>query len=213
MIISISGKAQSGKDTAGQIFQNLMSGGIYQDDTWYFSSNCNFTPRNFRIKKFAESLKNSIEAKFPAHFKTRIWEAGDSTYRDGIIEMLGISRRQLLIKEAMAIRDNVHPDYWLMLLMQHYELKTVKWDSEGNSLMERYPDWIITDMRFVNEFQYIEKMGGVTVRISRGKQPKGGVSEKELDDADFDWWIDNSGTYQDLVRQIMTIVKHTKEKN
>jgi hypothetical protein len=87
----------------------------------------------------------------------------------------------------------------------------------------QYPNWIITDCRFPNELQAVKDRGGISIRVNRsiiGNQDntqaflnQTGVfhpSETALDNAEFDYVIDNSGTIEDLIIKVKEIL--IKEK-
>lgn len=90
-----------------------------------------------------------------------------------------------------------------------------------------YPKWIISDMRFPNEMEAVKSRGGVTIRINRPK-PKVSTgdaiidnvlnetknfgivehpSETALDNAEFDYVIDNDGTIGDLIGKVEVILR------
>ena len=73
---------------------------------------------------------------------------------------------------------------------------------------------IITDMRFPNELEAIKKHNGITIRINRGLVERTGkliqepehISETALDDAKFDYIIENNGTIEELLEQVKKIL-------
>ena len=69
---------------------------------------------------------------------------------------------------------------------------------------------IITDHRFIHELEYIHENNGVTITINRNSvQQLDNVAEHDLDDEeDYDYIIDNSGSYDELFNTIWDIV-HT----
>ena len=77
---------------------------------------------------------------------------------------------------------------------------------------------IITDMRFPNELEAVKKHNGITIRINRGLVERTGkmiqgpehISETALDDAKFDYVIENNGTIEELIEQVKNIL--IKEK-
>ncbi len=125
-IVSISGKAQSGKDTVGEILQNLFRGKKYFEGVgWVLQADSVLLAglhhsKKWEIKKFAGKLKSSIEHKFPNAFNAEKWEKGGSGYRDILIYSLDMTRRELLINEAMALRG-ICKDYWVMALFDEYK--------------------------------------------------------------------------------------------
>ena len=110
--------------------------------------------------------------------------------------------------------------------MKEYQLKeTVELISEENKaryklgfapahqVSMRYPNWIITDMRFPNELKAVESKDGVTIRINRPQLIERDFehfSETALDNHNFDYVIDNSGSLADLENKVKEIL--IKEK-
>lgn len=89
-----------------------------------------------------------------------------------------------------------------------------------------YPNWIITDMRFPSELEAVKSKSGITIRVNRdiyhskdvpGKDGRVVVmrinehpSETVLDNARFDYTINNDGSLEDLINKVREIL--TKEK-
>lgn len=89
-----------------------------------------------------------------------------------------------------------------------------------------YPNWIITDLRFPNELEAVKKRGGITIRVNRPCDICGGSgyhkmscpvsksgehsSETALDDAEFDYVIDNNGTISELIDKMRNILIENK---
>lgn len=74
-----------------------------------------------------------------------------------------------------------------------------------------YPNWIITDTRFTNELYKVKDMCGITVRINRPQEGSSeGLhsSETALDNAEFDYVINNTGTIEDLIEEVRKFLKH-----
>jgi len=82
---------------------------------------------------------------------------------------------------------------------------------------EWYPNWIITDTRFPNELKAVKNKGGITIRVLR-PNPKGikdeienlHASETALDNATFDYDINNTGSVIELIEKVREIL--TKER-
>ena len=133
-------------------------------------------------------------------------------------------------------REIIHPDLWVISLMAEYKSKL----SSNNPVDDLdweprfiYPNWIITDTRFENELKAVKDREGITIRVNRiifreqtteiGKiftvvQPEVdkllGIqehsSETALDNADFDYVIDNNGTISELIDKIRNILIENK---
>ena len=97
-----------------------------------------------------------------------------------------------------AIRNGLHPDAWVNALMGGYKA----------NVDEAYPSWIISDTRFPNELQDVKDRDGISIRINRGNSSSEGLhhSETALDDAEFDWVIDNNGPIEHLEGSLRAIL-------
>ena len=120
-------------------------------------------------------------------------------------------------------RQIIHPNIWVNALMSEYrtnfEAKNV--EEWGKDLRN---NWIITDMRFPNELKAVKDREGITIRVNRksfkwidpdeyeiqtGKKVERIVeheSEKALDNAEFDYVIENDGELVDLVSKVREIM-------
>lgn len=134
-------------------------------------------------------------------------------------------------------RDIIHPNIWVNALFSDYRSNgiTEKYlASRGQLVLENnYPNWIITDMRFENELEAVKQRGGITIRVNRvtfrtqetevGKisvvnQPevdkllgyKEHPSERALDNAEFDYTIENNSSIEDLIHTVSLILKREK---
>ena len=245
MLISISGRKQSGKDTAGQIIQYLTS----ESNVYPFDLKLDYSYRsNWQIKKFADPLKDIIcilinctrEQLENESFKSK--ELGeewwywymklDGGYPPIILDYLTTTKKELKSYEGLELikptprflmqyvgtnlfRNQLHPSIWVNSLMADYKSKL----SSNNPVDDLdweprfiYPNWIITDMRFLNEMEAVKKRGGITIRVNRNLEESKDQheSETELDNAEFDYVITNDGTIEELIEKVREIL--TKEK-
>jgi hypothetical protein len=220
MIIGINGYSGSGKDAVGKIIQELQP------------------EKNWEIKKFAGKLKTiaSIltgipEEKFEdedykkKNLKREWWTTCDEGWQPMTV-------RELLQKLGTdALRNGLHENVWVNALMQEYRkttnLKTFmyakgytderefkKGDTfSGESIMEymsqtRYPNWIITDVRFSNEARAIKENEGILIRVNRQnvKPINNHPSEISLDGWNFDHVLDNNSDISNLKDNILQIL-------
>jgi len=212
MIIGISGRMGSGKDTIGTIIQGLLL------------TNKN---QSCEIKKFAGKLKQiaSILTGIPVEKfedqefkKTNLnskWDYND--YIGGeFIDLLSMSVREFLQKLGTdAIRNGLHQNAWVNALFADYKESRRKIDDE--EYIKEYPNWIITDMRFPNEFDAVKSRNGITIKVTRPNLKDGynffsdqHQSEKALDKAIFDYEIINDGTMEELVKKVREILVNEK---
>jgi hypothetical protein len=83
-----------------------------------------------------------------------------------------------------------------------------------------YPNWIITDCRFPNEFAAVKERGGLCVKVERydkadtrkfNEVPNWNhPSETALDSHKFDYVLANHGTVEELVVEVQNMLKHFK---
>lgn len=75
-----------------------------------------------------------------------------------------------------------------------------------------YPNWIITDVRFPNEVKAIKDKGGIVIRVDRHNHPNEPYpstheSEIALDNYNnFDYYLINNGTIEDLIQKVRSIL-------
>ncbi len=221
MIIGINGKIGSGKDTVGNLIKNI---------------NCE---NNWEIKKFATKVKEiatlltgiPIE-KFEdqdfkntfldTHWNKEVFEnktsldKNNNAYNKSIIKPMTV-REMLQIIGTEAMRNTLHPDTWVNALMCDYVKSNDKLIRTTEDLLEEweegeYPNWIITDLRFPNEYKAIKSREGITIRVVRPSDKEISLdlhpSETALDDAKFDYEIVNDGTIEDLRDKVEGIILH-----
>lgn len=208
MILGVTGFIGSGKDTVADYL-------------------CTF--HGFKRVSFAASLKDAVAAVFG--WDRELLEGSTKTSRewreqqdDWWTNRLGMSitpRWVLQYWGTDVLRNHFHTDIWVA--------------SVENKLRQSKDNIVITDCRFANEVTAIKNVGGTTMRISRGLKPewydaavsfnKGewgnmswSISKGKLDKLnvhaseyssvglDYDFYIDNDGSIDDLHQKIKSIV-------
>jgi hypothetical protein len=221
-IIGINGKIGSGKDTVGSMIRYFTSecsnlnGGHFRTyldfmergqgnndfQTWYNS--------DWEVKKFAGKLKkvaslltgipvSSFEdQEFKKSFLPDEWSylPTDEIMTDGI----GLGFKKMTVRELLqkmgtdALRDHLHTNVWVNALFADYEE-----DSK----------WVITDLRFPNEYDSVKAWKGITVRVTRpGTEVGTHPSEIALDEFRFDWEIVNDGDLAELFEKVKIFMQH-----
>lgn len=118
-------------------------------------------------------------------------------------------------------RNIIHPNIWINALFAEY--KPIRgFHERDKSKYDSYPNWIITDTRFPNELEAIKTREGISIRVNRKKVesviemmkpysdflnygiplPEEHPSETSLDNAEFDYVIDNDGTIEELIEKV-----------
>lgn len=218
MIIGISGKMHSGKDTLGKLIVKEA------EDIW-------------EIRKFGYKLKliASILTGIPAE------KFEDQEFKDSFLgpewdqpkivldkdhgrlkeekEPMQV-RRFLQLLGTEASRFALHKDVWTNALFADYE-KCIKCGEDENlhfncehgftgkvigilcnecGTLFNYPNWIITDVRFPLDVKAVRDRGGIVIRINRVGLIEGThESEVALDNYEgFDAIYQNDGTIEEL---------------
>lgn len=235
-LIGISGRIGSGKDTVTKIIQALVvkprcfdKHEVITDTTIQY--NVWDTP-TYKNKKFARNLKKMVCLLLnctPSELENRKFkerELGPEwwywsfmkngkdrirpyTYGEGKPKDAPLDSDVVLIKPTPrmfmqligteCMRNIIHPNAWVNSLFSKYVMSNDK--------------WIISDMRFINEFNAVKARAGVTIRIATkdGEDPKNlHVSETQLDNHEFDYIIKNDGTLKELVGEVKIVLKDLK---
>ena len=195
MIIGISGKAGSGKNTICDMIIYLL-----------YCEKYNIEPT---IKHFKESIEESYKLERGTgwsimSFANRLKECVSSLSdyeidlneeqgKNSLVSWLEIngrhpSYRELLQWFGTTIRQSVCDDFWIQALFS-----TIREDE----------NILISDVRFKNEVESIKNRNGVVIRVNRNNSGAGNhISEIDLDDYPFDHIIDNNGSLEDLLFKV-----------
>lgn len=224
-IIAINGKIGTGKDTIGKIVQYLVSTKneknvvSFEDAIKYDSSFITSESSGWEVRKFAGKLKEiasiltgiSIEKFEDQEFKkTFLGNEWNQDNENGF----KMSVRQLLQRLGTeALRNGLHENVWVNALFADY--KTLGFQDKPSAVLE-FPNWLITDLRFPNEFQAVKDRNGICVRVIRHQHPNDidyktlHPSETSLDSFIFDYEINNSGSIEDLVEEVRKMLINFK---
>lgn len=195
-LIAIHGKAGAGKDTVGKIIQVLVAKNkdmlsLTKTKNFLLDTNSQIEDRYLRsdweIKKFATPIKQiaNILTGIPVErMKTqedkevvlgKEWNyneiMGDFMSMDIKVIRQTITLRQLL-QNIGDVMLQIHPDWLLNIMFRDYIEEPINvLKGEGYHLEDRFPSWIITDLRKSNEYNKIKELGGKCVKVIKFDKP------------------------------------------
>lgn len=187
LIIGLSGKARSGKDTFVNNFNNVLNSCNH-----YWESNI----INLGSYAFADSLKELLKEEYN-------W--------NGLKDKKG---RDLLQKVGQEERAK-DKDVWVKKLFSKIE-KVILKNKDSYRFPEADAVLIVSDFRFKNELSYFRENYGslksnyfgkvkfISIRIERNKnnlteEQRNEISEVDLDDEIFDCYLDNTSTLENYL--------------
>ena len=154
-------------------------------------------PKRVKRVAFADELKNAAISIFSL---TQEQCYGPQAVKEAVDPRYGKSPRQLLQELGEKMRE-IFPEIWVVRVF-----------NETIPALEKqgYDIFVVSDVRYPNEADYIHKLGGWVVRVNRAE---GGVtvgaehsSETSMADYTCDYEINNDGTivqYFEKVEQMM----------
>ena len=189
MIIGISGKAGSGKDTAAKMLEVL-----YANPDISYEDFANKRYKNFadiQIVHFADSLKETAQVLF----RIGEWETNTQEGKKTTINWIGKTVRELLQGIGQGLRDAIDPNLWIKILFAN---------TEG------WSNYMIADVRYPNELYAIIKRNGILLRIDRKGAGAGNhSSETALDNyKEWDVHIENNSSIEDLFEAMRIFTKN-----
>lgn len=189
MIIGISGKAGSGKDTAAKMLEVL-----YANPDISYEDFANRKYKNFadiQIVHFADALKETAQVLF----RLGEWETNTQEGKKTTINWIGKTVRELLQGIGQGLRDAIDFDLWVKILFAN----TKGWSN-----------YIIADVRYPNELEAIKERNGILIRIDRKGAGAGNhSSETALDDyKKWDVHIENNSSIEDLFEAMRIFTKN-----
>lgn len=210
MILGITGKAQSGKDTACRIVQ-LINTVDYdcacsegKGEKYILDNVDNILPITHMWEKhaFADKLKECASTILGVpRFMFESGEFKESFTSLPLSNKEGepMTNREFLQYFGTEVGRNIDKDLWIKALMYSYGR-----DKESH--------WIIPDVRFPNEADAIRNAGGVLWKIERDGSGAGNhISEKLIDDIKVDVVIENNLDMKYYIKAIIMAYNHSME--
>lgn len=195
--------------------------------------------REFKQKQLDENWWY-YESKYK---KINYLEAKNTLINIENFELIKPTVNELLITIAEDLKKQ-NPNIWSNILLDNYKEESkgtisdcIDYYSNCNNCKERFfgykyqkfcnkcildnnfkifPQWLITDLRFKNELEYIIKLDGIKIRINRIYNNLNNeeikrlehYTEKELDDYIYwDYIIENNSNLSDFIQEIIIVYK------
>jgi hypothetical protein len=121
----------------------------------------------------------------------------DDASKEQPIDWLGRSPRELMQSLGTEWgRNMVHPELWLLLAEQNLEFLAQTYDTATG--------FVISDLRFENEADFVRKRGGIVLHILRSDAAEVNphFSESGIGIQDNDLVLHNNGSLDDLFDQL-----------
>lgn len=181
MLIGVSGYAQAGKDSVGLILVEN---------------------HGFKRTAFADRMRQMALAINPIIDFAHEGFAGRPVRLDEIVSGVGWERAKKN-EEVRSLLQKLGTDGGRVCLGEDV------WVRATLRSIAKKANWVITDVRFPNEAAAIIARKGTLVRIVRPHNgpANGHVSERALDNYNFDYKIDNDGTLVELEEMVKHFVQ------
>lgn len=227
MIIGISGKIGTGKDTVAEMIRELSPDIKWENrkfadklkDMVCLMIGCSreqLEDRDFKETPLGDDWK--VFAAVQHGFNTDTVESIHANREDAeyilkfshmnrVIEYNLTPRRILQLLGTEGGRKIIHPNVWVNALMSEYYDGDIFARLGGFTFESESSNWIITDVRFPNELEAVKAKGGITLRLERPNfkvdpEKASHLSETALDDAEFDYTIVNTTGLVELREQV-----------
>lgn len=183
--IAISGKANSGKNSAASMLVD----------------NLKFKDSKDKIVALADPMKQIVKMMFPEALDECLY--GPSELRAHVIsdKFMDKNGNPLTYRQALidlgAFGRQYNRNIWLNCLVD---------DSNKSKDINTY---IVSDVRFLNEFNYLKQSGFFMIRILRDDFTKindpSEMEQESILDSEFEYVIKNNGSLDDLHSEIKII--------
>ena len=173
-VIAIAGLKGSGKNTAADLIIDL-----YKDR------------QSFQTIAFADPIRKQIEHIFDLNGSDKQY---DSFKRSTMLYNVGYPG-SMSIYARRAVRE-------IGMLMRSYdEDQFTRYVSEKINA-DRSKTWIITDLRFENELDFLMSSNALIVKVNRKVEQDNHITERGIDDSFCTHIFDNNGSEDNLKEQI-----------
>lgn len=159
-------------------------------DTFYKTLKAIYPHLNYQQESFAKPLKKII-SELTNRDISKLCKLG---LYDHILPCYNITVRQFMQNFAGTCRTHFDKDIWIKSL---------------ESRIDRSSNYIITDVRHINEAEWIKKYNGILIRVERPNMSVDmDVSETQLDDYQgFDYIVYNNSSLEEYEYKVVRLLK------
>lgn len=199
MLIGISGKKQTGKDTVCKIIKALDIWNRYGDgDMLTFVKMLLKSSSPLGSMWYKHTFADKLKQVLAVILNVRVEAFEDNIFKMSYSEIAKpeggyYTNRELLQRFGTEVGRSISPTLWVDALFTSY--------SEDDH-------WIIPDVRFPSEAKAIKDRGGIIIRVDRETLSHDNhPSETALDDYEgFDYRIDNNNDIEHLIDKVKGIM-------
>jgi len=205
---------------------------------WLGCSREELEDREFKEKELGEewdlyNLKANNNEYYALNIPKSDLHSYSKTIELGRFDIVKMTPRKILqLLGTECGREIIHPNIWINSLFSDYKSKLdIKhklageevdedYEPQEDDIIDIFPNWIITDVRFSNEAKAIKDREGILIRVERNnnkilnlsfdkntKNPSEHPSETALDDyKEWDYIIENNGTIENLIEKVREIL-------
>ncbi len=188
LIIGLTGKTHSGKDTIADYLVN-----------------------NYRFIKiaFADSLKLACKEVFGFSnnqlYDEKLKEEIDNDWGHSPREIFQKVGTELFRYALPKLCSNIHDDIWIRSVDK--KIKNII----NNTMDTDKLRIVITDIRFPNEHKFVQDNNGLILKILRNTEDQlcetnEHISEKNIDNFTFDYQINNNSTIDNLYKNVDSLI-------
>lgn len=135
----------------------------------------------------------------------------DEVAKKLILTEIDITRREIMLRIGTGVGRQINSNIWIDHLFRDYKTNEIgAWSGSSIDYSDcKFPTWIITDCRFINEAEKVKKRGGIIIRVNnpRVENNSNHISETELDDYKFDAVITNNHSISILIDRVRKVLK------
>jgi hypothetical protein len=150
--------------------------------------------------------KGFYKLSFSDPLKRMLIMAGLSTYDELYIKKSKTARWLMQKIGTDIVRNQIDKDFWIKKLKENIDY----------FLHRNIYQFVIDDVRFINEADFVKSYNGILIKINRDVLPYQGIynheSESELQLIKCDYEIVNNGSIDDLKSSIDNIISEIWEK-